>query len=716
MPITRINGSKIRLSQLFGESTPSTTLSNICENDIVTVTKFSNDGKYLVVGDKGGRCICFEKQLKKRKRSKQVEFRFICEFQAHSKSFDALRSQSISESITALAFVPTSYKQSQFLLSANSSSTKLWKISDKITKEITLFNTKDDSSHISSLGQLRLPHIRSLHSCFAASHIHDYTDTQGFRIHSLSFSADHNVFLSADDLRIHLWSLERPDTCFNVVDLKPEDMADLSELITTAKFHPSNSNIFMYGTSNGSVRLLDTRVRCLHDKPCLYIHKGLDMKAGTADECEEAVSSIHDLAIFNHKVFVRDFASVKIYDFRRTLSDTMVSMQPNPLAARSLPSSSLAQSFSNPTSMIPHGSFSPSKMSISSNPGLVEELAPWVDPGIDEVPPSLLSPPDDSEVVETCLDEDTNAFAIPVVPSNLTRCSPASFSPSSPSYSGQPLSLNSPSSLHSSSLSIPHPLSSSFSPSGSDFLPPLSALLPLAPPPKPRYISKICSSLPLFSYSKVQRDRLCVSGCVYESVSIAVGKKNGLWCATGGVGECVCLWDCSSLGRNKSSESSRSTSASVSEEEECDGLLSLTANLDSVESSGSPHFGYRNGKERRRKGTGMSALFLRAGQKDEDEDDDEDESSCLPIGERVDIKIGRDLLDSKKRYKPVKVGDDSVPLYEDIQPLSAHMDKLKRRKDVKDRVRCIDICECPELGSEVMIVGTTANLYLFAKE
>lgn len=37
-------------------------------------------------------------------------------------------------------------------------------------------------------------------------------------------------FLSADDLRINLWNLEITDQSFNIVDIKPTNMEDLTEV------------------------------------------------------------------------------------------------------------------------------------------------------------------------------------------------------------------------------------------------------------------------------------------------------------------------------------------------------------------------------------------------------------------------------------------------------------------------------------------------------
>lgn len=50
-----------------------------------------------------------------------------------------------------------------------------------------------------------------------------------------------------------------------VVDTKPSNMSELSEVITSASFHPFQSNIFVYSSSKGLVRMGDMRVKALCD-------------------------------------------------------------------------------------------------------------------------------------------------------------------------------------------------------------------------------------------------------------------------------------------------------------------------------------------------------------------------------------------------------------------------------------------------------------------
>jgi serine/threonine-protein phosphatase 2A regulatory subunit B len=49
------------------------------------------------------------------------------------------------------------------------------------------------------------------------------------------------------------------------VDIKPQDMAELTEVITAADFHPWHCNIMMYSTSRGAVKLGDMRQAALCD-------------------------------------------------------------------------------------------------------------------------------------------------------------------------------------------------------------------------------------------------------------------------------------------------------------------------------------------------------------------------------------------------------------------------------------------------------------------
>ena len=57
-----------------------------------------------------------------------------------------------------------------------------------------------------------------------------YSNAHTYHINSISLSSDRETFLSADDLRINLWHLDVHSTSFNIVDIKPTNMEDLTEV------------------------------------------------------------------------------------------------------------------------------------------------------------------------------------------------------------------------------------------------------------------------------------------------------------------------------------------------------------------------------------------------------------------------------------------------------------------------------------------------------
>lgn len=66
-----------------------------------------------------------------------------------------------------------------------------------------------------------------------------YDNGHNYHINSLSLSPDGEHFLSSDDLRVNVWNIETNQTTFSIVDLKPPNLDDLSEVMTHAEFHPT---------------------------------------------------------------------------------------------------------------------------------------------------------------------------------------------------------------------------------------------------------------------------------------------------------------------------------------------------------------------------------------------------------------------------------------------------------------------------------------------
>ena len=90
---------------------------------------------------------------------------------------------------------------------------------------------------------------------------------------SINYSKQYNLFSnvhnrkkkSVYDFRINLWHMEITDQSFNIVDIKPANMEELTEVITASEFHPKECNHFVYSSSKGTIRLCDMRQAALCD-------------------------------------------------------------------------------------------------------------------------------------------------------------------------------------------------------------------------------------------------------------------------------------------------------------------------------------------------------------------------------------------------------------------------------------------------------------------
>lgn len=61
----------------------------------------------------------------------------------------------------------------------------------------------------------------------------------------------------------------------DIVDIKPVNMEELTEVITAAEFHPINCNNFMYSSSKGTIKFADMRASALCDTSAKREHRHL---------------------------------------------------------------------------------------------------------------------------------------------------------------------------------------------------------------------------------------------------------------------------------------------------------------------------------------------------------------------------------------------------------------------------------------------------------
>jgi len=309
-----------QFAQSFG--TEESEDHGFCEDDIFTALDFDATGRYIALGDKAGRITVFEsvdpeddpKDKKKKPVFHPVEYKFHCEFQSHERGFDRLHSVEISESINMIRW--WKYQTAGCsLLSTNDTTVKLWKIHPKrVRRGRRNSNTaggNGDSGPPLAPGQIPPP-IKNPKLVPVAFAKREFKNAHGTcHIDSLSQNSDGTTFISTDALKIMLWDIEVSSEAYNIVNIKPENLADLSEVITCANFHPAHCNVLAYSTSLGATRLCDLR-----ESGLLGNHaKVFQTKKGDGF-FSEVVESISDTRFSpdGRHIITRDYLCTKLWD------------------------------------------------------------------------------------------------------------------------------------------------------------------------------------------------------------------------------------------------------------------------------------------------------------------------------------------------------------------------------------------------------------------
>jgi len=214
----------------------------------------------LATGDKGGRIVIF-------KRAEEETYEPYAEFQSHESDFDYLKSLEIEERINQIQFLPPT-NRSVFVLSTNDKTVKLWKVGERKLCH------GGETARGGSLFPTRVPKANTI----VATPRRTYSNAHNYHINSISMNPDGETFVSADDLRINLWNHEIESECFNIVDIKPPSMEDLTEVITSCQFHPSHCHVMIHSSSKGTIKLGDLRARALVDSQCKVLQHNVEVR------------------------------------------------------------------------------------------------------------------------------------------------------------------------------------------------------------------------------------------------------------------------------------------------------------------------------------------------------------------------------------------------------------------------------------------------------
>ncbi|KAK2705458.1 serine/threonine-protein phosphatase 2A 55 kDa regulatory subunit B delta isoform-like [Artemia franciscana] len=309
-----VNGNEIQwcFSQVKGSLDDEVT-----DADIISCVEFNHDGELLATGDKGGRVVIFQRDQSSRGSfPRRTDYNVYSTFQSHEPEFDYLKSLEIEEKINKIRWLQRK-NPAHFLLSTNDKTIKLWKVSER-DRRAEGYNLQDENGipKDPSLGvaSLRVPVLKPMELMVEASPRRVYPNAHTYHINSISVNSDQETYLSADDLRVNLWHLDITDQSFNIVDIKPANMEELTEVITAAEFHPTDCSHFVYSSSKGVIRLCDMRQSALCDKHAKLFEEPED--PASRSFFSEIISSISDVKFSKSGRYMisRDYLSVKVWD------------------------------------------------------------------------------------------------------------------------------------------------------------------------------------------------------------------------------------------------------------------------------------------------------------------------------------------------------------------------------------------------------------------
>jgi serine/threonine-protein phosphatase 2A regulatory subunit B len=323
-----------RFNQFLGEKLTYDQIKQDPENEsfIVTNCKFSPDGNFVVVSDKGGRIIIFKKndsktvkQTEGEKESEKIKrypkLDYFYEFPAHEKDFDIHKSIEYPEEIKCLSILPSISYNKLDIITAGYRTIKL----DRIFKDkIKVFDQNNSNGKESKLNIPKISYIKSeiKHKTkrqFICSHSNEINSVSDNKI-------NRNSFISSDDYKVLLWDLNITNEVFNIVDIDPQSQCletENPEKITKSIFSDNNPHLFCYGTNKGNIKYCDTRSSSDH---LLFTKNIRDENSNLSKTIfANSLLSVHDICMNfsnNYTIATRHYLSVNLWDIRKEKEPT----------------------------------------------------------------------------------------------------------------------------------------------------------------------------------------------------------------------------------------------------------------------------------------------------------------------------------------------------------------------------------------------------------
>lgn len=277
------------------------------------------------------------------------QYQIWTQFQSHESEFDYLKSMEIEEKINQIRWCRQAASAHR-LISTNDKTIKVWRVGEDSVKVVSRMGPPQmaanastaptavslpESNHLTSLpsvlngsnghGVLKMPELRFVGRSVTALPRRVFSNAHAYHINSVSLNSDDETFLSSDDLRVHLWNMHVGGTGFNILDIKPENMENLTEVITSAQFHPSHCHLFMNSSSKGVVKLWDLRTSALCNNWAKKFEE-VQNCSNRASFFAEIIASISDTKFSpdGRYILTRDYMNLRLWDMHMERAPILV--------------------------------------------------------------------------------------------------------------------------------------------------------------------------------------------------------------------------------------------------------------------------------------------------------------------------------------------------------------------------------------------------------
>lgn len=204
-------------------------------------------------------------------------------------SFDCLESEDIKERINAMAVLEDGGVSST-LYGANERSIKLIQIrNDASTKSLCA------GEYSSNFRITEKKYCQNIHS---------------YILNSISINSSKEYLISADYLKINLWSPHHMDCFYNLVDIKSQLTGGAVFVINSCKFSPFSDTSFGYSTSNGFLKINDMSQAPKSEEVISF-----------KNENTESIKSISDFSFLDQNMLIsRSMNNLSVFDMRNPKS------------------------------------------------------------------------------------------------------------------------------------------------------------------------------------------------------------------------------------------------------------------------------------------------------------------------------------------------------------------------------------------------------------